>query len=128
MVKSSVDWIEDMTKRELKHLESVRRLNVLFQMTEEYKVPRHIQLFEDFIFGVDRVMFGKDDSFRRKMFGMTPWVMKPVYFAYDCVYNGWVAKRPLKKRWLDAYKRVDHERLMQDKREYYDDLENEWAR
>ena len=125
MVKSSVEWIEEITERELEHLKSVRRLNVLFQLTDEYKMPRHIQLFEDFLFGVDRLLFGQDDSLRRRIFGLTPWIMKPGYFVYDCIYKGSVAKHPLKREWLDAKRRTDHNRLMQERKAYYAGLEGE---
>ncbi len=123
MSKSSVDWIEELTAQDIKHLEGVRRLHALIGWDPEMQLPRHYHFAENFLFAIDRLMFGEDDSFRRKIFGMTPWIMKPAYFVYDCFYNGWVAKQPLKKSWWDSKKRYDYERLMQDRREYNANLE-----
>ena len=118
MVKSSVDWIEELTAKERKHLEAIKRLHIMIGLDSDMKLPRHYKFAEDFLLATDRLLFGEDDSFRRKIFGMTPWIMKPAYFVYDCFYQGWYAKQPLKKSWWDAKKRYDYERLMQDRREY----------
>jgi hypothetical protein len=124
MVKSSVDWIEELTAKELKHLESVRRINVLLGFDEDLRLPRQYNVAEDFLHAIDRMLFGNDNSLRRRIFGMNPWIMKPGYVVYDCFYNGWVSKQPLKREWLDAKRKYDYQRLMQDRKEYYANLED----
>ena len=122
MVKSSVDWIQELNTRDKKHLEGVRRLHCLFQFNDDYILPRHYKFAEDFLFAIDRIMFGDDDSFRRRIFGLNPWIIKPGYFIYDCFYKGWVAKHPLKKEWLDARERHDRIRLLEDRKRYYAEM------
>ena len=123
MVKSSVDWIEELNAKEIKHLESVKRLHIIMGLDTDMKLPRHYKFAEDFLFATDRMMFGDDDSFRRRIFGMTPWIIKPAYFLYDCLFNGWVSKQPLKKEWWAAKKRYDYERLMRDRKKCYTEME-----
>tara|TARA_Y100001951_G_C11266351_1_gene255802 strand:- start:207 stop:584 length:378 start_codon:yes stop_codon:yes gene_type:complete len=123
MPKTSVDWIKELNQRDIDYLAKTRRLHCLFQLDNDYKVPRRLSIAEDFVFAIDRIFFGADGSFRRRIFGRVPLVIRPLYFMYDLYYKGWVVKQPVKRKWLDTRDRYNKYRLMEDAKKYYKELE-----
>ena len=92
MVESSVDFIREASLKELAHLKTTRNLRILLGIIPE---PGYLRIPYDIILAIDRGLFGKDSSYRRRMFGLNPWLLKPFYRCYDRKYSKWVAKQPL---------------------------------
>jgi len=92
MVKDSVDFIQEAAKKELAHLKTVRNLRIFLGITPE---PGYLRIPYDIMLTIDRILFGKDSSYRRSVFGLNPWLLKPFYRCYDRKYSKWVAKQPL---------------------------------
>ena len=92
MSKSSVDFIREADLKELAHLKTVRNLRIFLGITPE---PGYLRIPYNMMLSVDTVLFGKDSSRRRRVFGMTPWPFRPFYRLYDRKYSKWVAKQPL---------------------------------
>ena len=92
MVESSVDFIREASLKELAHLKTTRNLRILLGIIPE---PGYLRIPYDIILAIDRGLFGKDSSYRRRMFGLNPWLLKPFYRLYDRKYSKWVAKQPL---------------------------------
>tara|TARA_B100000678_G_scaffold247322_1_gene220625 strand:+ start:491 stop:778 length:288 start_codon:yes stop_codon:yes gene_type:complete len=92
MVKDSVDFIQEAAKKELAHLKTARNLRIFLGITPE---PGYLRIPYDIMLTIDRILFGKDSSYRRRMFGLNPWLLKPFYRCYDRKYSKWVAKQPL---------------------------------
>jgi hypothetical protein len=92
MIKSSVDLIQEAANKELAHLKTTRNLRVFLGIIPE---PGYLRIPYDCLLAIDRWFFGNDLSRRRKIFGLTPWPIKPFYRCYDRLWNKWVAKQPL---------------------------------
>ena len=92
MIESSVDFIREAAKKELAHLKTTRNLRILLGIIPE---PGYLRIPYDIMLAIDRGLFGKDSSYRRRMFGLNPWLLKPFYRVYDRKYTKWVAKQPL---------------------------------
>ena len=92
MVKDSVDFIQEAAKKELARLKTVRNLRIFLGITPE---PGYLRIPYDIMLTIDRILFGKDSSYRRSVFGLNPWLLKPFYRCYDRKYSKWVAKQPL---------------------------------
>ena len=92
MVESSVDFIREASLKELAHLKTTRNLRILLGIIPE---PGYLRVPYDIMLAIDRGLFGKDSSYRRRIFGLNPWLLKPFYRCYDRKYSKWVAKQPL---------------------------------
>ena len=92
MIDSSVDLIQEAAKKELAHLKTTRNLRIFLGIIPE---PGYLRIPHDCLLAIDRGLFGKDSSYRRRMFGLNPWLLKPFYRVYDRKYTKWVAKQPL---------------------------------
>ena len=92
MVESSVDYIREADRKELARLKTERNIRILLGWIPE---PGYLRIPYDVLLLFDRMAFGKDDSVRRRVFGLTPWPLKILYRCYDNLYAKWVAKQPL---------------------------------
>jgi hypothetical protein len=92
MVESSVAYIREADRKELARLKTERNIRILLGWIPE---PGYLRIPYDILLAIDRMAFGKDDSVRRRVFGLTPWLIKPFYRWYDRKYSKWVAKQPL---------------------------------
>ena len=92
MSKSSVDFIREAALKELTRLKTVRNFRIFLGVTPE---PGYLRIPYDIMLSIDRVLFGRDSSYRRRIFGLNPWPLKPFYRLYDRKYSKWVAKQPL---------------------------------
>ncbi|MBO37247.1 MAG: hypothetical protein CL612_05380 [Anaerolineaceae bacterium] len=92
MSKTSIDFIQEAAEKELARLKTVRNFRIFLGIIPE---PGYLRIPYDIMLMIDRGLFGKDSSYRRRVFGMTPWPIKPFYRCYDRKHSKWVAKQPL---------------------------------
>ena len=92
MSKTSIDFVQEVAEKELAALKTARNFRIFLGIIPE---PGYLRIPYDIMLMIDRGLFGNDSSYRRRVFGMTPWPIKPFYRCYDRKYSKWVAKQPL---------------------------------
>ena len=99
MYGNSADILNRLKEKRLHDLKVERNIRIFFGIIPE---PGYLRIPYDIILMIDRVLFGKDSSYRRRVFGMTPWPMKPFYRLYDWQHSRWVEKQPLDPKWMEV--------------------------